>query len=216
MDIQILAQKFYDYSTYIKGYAKPTLRRYRQVINFFCNFAKVTEIEQVTPDNVRALFYYGRTERHWSANSFIGHHKTLCVFFRWCIQEKYMLPPNPTDDIEIPKLEKHLPVRLNKQQAHRILEVSYNYPYHSRFTRCRNHAIFATFLLAGLRKQELLNLKLADVDLQNLSIFVYQGKGSKDRIVPMSYKLAESLKRYLEERKRLHKTCPEFFCQHPV
>jgi site-specific recombinase XerD len=72
--------------------------------------------------------------------------------------------------------------------------------------------MFATFLFAGLRKKELINLKLTDVDLENLSIFINQGKGSKDRIVPMSYTLAQSLKRYLEERKRLNKTCPELFC----
>ncbi|MFA7301860.1 MAG: tyrosine-type recombinase/integrase, partial [Candidatus Shapirobacteria bacterium] len=48
-------------------------------------------------------------------------------------------------------------------------------------------------------------------DIENLSIFVSQGKGSKDRVVPMSYTLAQSLKRYLLERKRLNKTCPEFF-----
>ena len=38
-----------------------------------------------------------------------------------------------------------------------------------------------------------------------------QGKGSKDRIVPMTYTLAQSLKRYVDERKQLNKTCPYFF-----
>jgi site-specific recombinase XerD len=89
--------------------------------------------------------------------------------------------------------------------------VVYNYPYDYKFLRYRNHAIFSTFLFAGLRKKELLKLKYADVDIENLSIFVNQGKGSKDRVVPMSYTLAQSLKRYLEERKKLNKTCPEFF-----
>jgi site-specific recombinase XerD len=49
------------------------------------------------------------------------------------------------------------------------------------------------------------------VDLENLTLFVRQGKGAKDRIVPLSYTLAEILKKYLAERQRLHKTCPEFF-----
>lgn len=49
------------------------------------------------------------------------------------------------------------------------------------------------------------------IDLDNLTLFVRQGKGNKDRIVPISYTLAQSLKRYTEERKRLHKTNPEFF-----
>jgi len=40
---------------------------------------------------------------------------------------------------------------------------------------------------------------------------VRQGKGGKDRIIPISYILAQSLKKYVEERKRLNKTNPEFF-----
>lgn len=210
MDIQILSQKFYDYSAYIKGYSKPTIKRYRQVINYYCEYAKVENTDQITNDNVRALFYYGRTEKQWSPNTFICYHKSLVVFFRWCVKENY-LSTNPAEDIEVPKLYKRLPPKLNRQDALRLLEVAYNYPYKYTFLRYRNHAVFATFILAGMRKKELLNLKLTDVDIDNLSIFINQGKGSKDRVVPICYTLAETLKRYLKERNRLKKTCPEFF-----
>jgi site-specific recombinase XerD len=108
-------------------------------------------------------------------------------------------------------VEKYLPTRLTRQDAMKLLEVVYNYPYEYAYLRYRNHAIFSTFLFAGLRKSELLQLKLTDVDIPNLSIFVNQGKGNKDRILPMTYTLAESLKRYLIERKKLGRTCPEFF-----
>jgi len=118
---------------------------------------------------------------------------------------------NPTDDIEMPKTDKRLPPKLTKQEVMRLLEIVYNYPYPYTFQRNRNHAIFAMFVYAGLRKNELLHLKLMDVDLSNLSIFIRQGKGSKDRVVPMSTSLAGTLRRYLEERNRLNKTCPEFF-----
>lgn len=180
------------------------------MIGFYCRYANVSEISHVSEENIRAFFLYGRTERDWSANTYILFHKSLIVFFRWCVENKYM-ETNPVDVIEVPKLEKRLPPKLTRQEALKILEVVFNYPYDYKFLRHRNHAIFSTFLFAGLRKKELLKLKYGDVDLQNLSIFVNQGKGSKDRIVPMSYTLAESLKRYLEERKRLNKTCPEFF-----
>src|SRR5207249_11222430 len=52
-------------------------------------------------------------------------------------------------------------------------------------------------------------------DLENRSIFVRQGKGSKDRIIPMNETLREILMRYLQERRRLGKTCPEFFASYP-
>lgn len=210
MDIEILSQKFCDYSSSMRGYSKHTIRRYRNVIKKYCQLANISEINQVNDENVRALFYYGRTERNWSVNTFIVYHKTLLVFFRWCITQGYM-QKNPISDVEKPKMEKRLPVKLNKQVSLRLLEVVYNYPYEYRFLRYRNHAIFATLIFTGLRKQELLNLKYTDIDTDNFTIFVKQGKGNKDRIVPMSYTLAQSLKRYKDERKRLNKTNPEFF-----
>lgn len=210
MEIKILNHKFCDYSNFIRGYSKDTIRRYDTGIRNFCKVADVSEIEQVNQDNVRNYFYYGRTVKNWGSNSFITYHKTLIVFFRWCVDQGY-LKINPAEKIELPKPQRKLPPKLTRQEALRILEVVYNYPYKYQYLRSRNHAIFSTFLFAGLRKKELLRLKYTDVDLQNMSIFIYQGKGSKDRVVPICSKLAESLERYLPERKRLNKTCPEFF-----
>lgn len=211
MDIEILLQKFYDYSLFIKGYSKETIKRYRQIISFYRRFAKVSQIKEITEENIRAFLLYGRTERAWRATTFILYHKSLLVFCRWCVAQKYMTS-NPAEDMEMPKLEKRLPPKLTKQEALKLLEIVYNYPYDYKFLRYRNHAMFSTFIFAGLRKKELLKLKLTDVDIENLSIFVNQGKGSKDRIIPMSYTLAQTLKRYLMERNRLNKTCSEFFC----
>jgi len=208
--IEILLENFCDYSLTIKGYSKKTIERYKYAVKCFCKFADVTKIDEVTDENVRAVFYYGRTERKWSVNTFIVYHKTLLVFFRWCMKQGYM-DNNRILDIEIPKKEKRLPPKLTKQDSLRLLELVYNYPYEYKFLRYRNHAIFATFIFAGLRKQELLNLTFTDVDVENLSIFIRQGKGGKDRIIPMSYTLAQSLNRYKDERKRLGKTNPEFF-----
>lgn len=210
MDIEILSQKFCDYSLSIRGYSKDTIRRYKYVIHCLCKFANISEIGQVTDDNIRTLFYFGRTERKWSVNTFIVYHKTLLVFFRWCVKQGY-LEKNPIIDIEKPRLEKRLPPKLTKQTTLHLLEIVLNYPYEYKFLRYRNHAIFSTFIFAGLRKQELLNLKYTDIDLDNLTLFIRQGKGNKDRIIPISYTLAQSLKKYKDERRRLNKTNPEFF-----
>jgi site-specific recombinase XerD len=210
MDITILAGEFYEYSKYIRGFSKATIRRYRYVIEFYVRHMGITKIEDVTTENLRSLFFYGRTERHWQTNTYVVFYKSLKVFLRWC-SSKGLITPGLMDAIEVPKIEKRLPAKLTKQDALRLLEIVYNYPYRHKFLRYRNHAIYATFIFAGLRKQELLNLKLTDVDLENLTIYVRQGKGAKDRILPISYTLAQSLTRYLEERCRLKKTCPEFF-----
>lgn len=210
MDIELLARKFYEYSQYMRGYSKETITRYKRIIEFYCRFAQLKNIEDITNENLRELFINGRIHRNWRPRTFIVYYHSLTVFFKWCVANHY-LATNPIIGIELPKVEKRLPTQLNKQDALKLLEVIYNYPYDSPFLRYRNHAMFSMFVFAGLRKSELLKLKFTDVDVTNLSIFVNQGKGSKDRIVPMSFTLAQTLRRYLEERKRLGKTCPEFF-----
>lgn len=213
-DIKTLTKTFCEYSTFIRGYSSRTILRYKFVINLYCKFSGAIDIKDATNNSVRSFFLNGRIDRAWRPNSFVTYLKSLVVFFRWCEKEGY-LTSNPALDIESPKMEKRLPPKLTKQQAIFILEIAYNYPYKSKFLRYRNHAIFSVFIYAGLRKSELLNLKYADVDIENMSIFVRQGKGAKDRIVPICSSLKDVLEKYLAERFRLGKTCPNFFTSLP-
>ncbi|MCB0699334.1 MAG: tyrosine-type recombinase/integrase [Chitinophagales bacterium] len=213
MDIRILAQEFYDYAHIIRGNTKATINRFRWTINCFVSDTGITDISKVNYETTLAFFYRGRTIRKWSSATYHTYHVSLLVFFRWCVL-KGVLQDNPLERIEKPKLEKRLPKKLSKELALRLLEVVFNYPYKGydkNFIRARNHAIFATFIFAGLRMKELLNLHLTDVDIEHYTLFIRQGKGSKDRVVPISYPLAQSLQRYVVERNMLNKTCPEFF-----
>lgn len=210
MDLEILTHKFYDYSHYIRNYSPATIRRYRQSIRLYQRYAELKNIEDINETNFRAFIFHGRTERKWCSNSLIIFYRTLNVFFQWCVQNDY-LKTNPAKDIELPRREKTLPPRLTRQEAGKLLEVAYNYPYRHTYPRYRNHAIFSMFMFAGLRRSELLALKLTDVDIDNLTIFVRQGKGGKDRIIPMSSTLALSLRNYLNQRSKFGKTCAEFF-----
>jgi len=210
MDIKTAATAFYEHSRLMRGYSKATIKRYKTSIETYTKYTGVYQMGLVTADTVRQLFYYGRVTRGWEASTFLSHHKSLVVFFRWCRQQGY-LAIDPITELEVPKLPKKIPPKLNRQSAMKLLEVAFNYPYYHRFLRYRNHAIFSVFLFAGLRKQELLNLKYTDIDLENLTIFVRNGKGGKDRLIPITPKLAESLRLYLVERTKLNKTNPEFF-----
>jgi len=210
MNIELLLEDFCHYSQYIRGVSPNTVIRYKQKIGAFCRASEIENIEDVTEKVVQDYFLKGRAERHWKTATYRTYYMSLVVFFRWCVKLGY-IETNYVKNIELPKLDKSLPKRLKKEDAYTLLEIVYNYPYTHKYLKYRNHAIFATFLYTGLRKSELINLKLADVDLENLTLFVRQGKGNKDRIVPISYTLAQSLRRYLKKRSKYGKTCPEFF-----
>lgn len=210
MHITYLMERFCEDAFHLHGYSADTIRRYRSNIKLFSAMTGVEEAASLTADKVRAFFFEGRSQRHWSASTFQTYHKTLAVFFRWCVKHGH-LAENPSDGIEKPKLGKRIPPKLTEQDAQRLLELVNNYPWGSTFLRHRNHAIFATLIFAGLRKRELLSLTYHDVDLANLVLYVRHGKGDKDRLVPICRPLAELFYRYLVERQRLRKTCPEFF-----
>jgi len=166
MDMQILAEKFYDYSAFSRGYSKMTVRRYWAAINLYRNRAGIIKIEEICEENIRLSFFHGRTERDWKPTTYATLHVSLSVFFQWCIREG-CLKHNPIEAIEVPKPDKRLPSHLTKQDALKLLDVILNYPYESHFLQYRTHAIFSTFIFAGLRKQELLNLRCVDVDTCN-------------------------------------------------
>ncbi len=199
-----------EYSLLYRGYAKASMDRSNYVVKMLVAFIGVEELEQLTEDKVLEFFNHGRKDRNWGNITVITYKRVLDGFFGWCVR-KELMDSNPASNMEMPRPVKKLPKTLTRQQAMRILEVVYNLPGQSLFERARNHAVFSTFLFAGLRKSELLRLRLTDVDLENYSLFVYQGKGSKDRILPVSTALADSLEHYLKERRQVRKSCPEIF-----
>jgi site-specific recombinase XerD len=210
MELDSLTTQICDYSHHMRGYTLATIRRFRTTLTIFRNATGIRSLAECTEDGVRTFFYRGRMERHWSPNTFGTYQRSLLVFFRWCVKNGH-LGSNPAEGIEVPKAAKALPKRLPKQEADRLLEGILNYPGQSPFERARNHAIFATFLLAGLRRQELLSLHVVDVDLVGRTILVRQGKGNKDRFIPILPRLLPILGHYLDERVRASKTCPELF-----
>jgi site-specific recombinase XerD len=210
MDIQIIAKEFYDYSFHIRGYSSYTIKRYKYVISLYCKLSNIACVQDINQENIKGLFYHGRTVRKWQTATYIVFYKSLSVFFKWCIVEGH-LTINPMEGIEKPKLEKKLPTHLTKQDAFKLLEIIDNYPYNNSFIHLRNIAIFSMFIYAGLRLNELLKLKYTDVDLQNKTLFIYQGKGNKDRVIPINQKFLGSLEKYVLERNKTGKTCPEFF-----
>ena len=210
MDIDLITYQFCDHSKYILGYSNDTIIRYKQVIKSFVESPTIKNCEDITIENVRTFFYNGSRYKHWSPATYTCRHITLNVFFKWCIVQGF-LTFNPIGTIPIPKKEQRVPLRLTQQQASRLLDIVVNYPYRNRFIRNRNHAIFAMFIFAGIRKSELFNLKYMDVDIEAHSLFIRKGKGSKDRIIPMSVTLVKILTDYIRERKRQHIQTPEFF-----
>lgn len=208
--LESLLAHYVQYCDVIRNYSKDTLKNYRNNCGWFLRESGAVYPENLTKHMFEDWFYKGRLERKWSAATFRHYHKYLNTFMKWLIKEGH-LESNPLVDIEKPRMEQRLPKTLTKDEAQKILDASYHLPYAYHFERYRNRALIGVMLLAGLRRKEALSLKLADVSLSERTLFVNQGKGSKDRMVPVNGKLATILEDYLKDRRRLKKQCPYLF-----
>lgn len=79
---------------------------------------------------------------------------------------------------------------------HKVLSVKDVCAAINKLTNLKHKAILSTLFLTGARVSELLNLKLSDIDSNNLTVFIRGGKGRKDRYVPITFELVNLLRKY--------------------
>lgn len=121
----------------------------------------------------------------------------LRSFFRFLKIEDY-IADNPTLLLDSPRMGRHLPEVLSVEEIDRMIECIDM----SAAEGQRNRAIIETLYGCGLRVSELVNLSLSSLFLEEQYVIV-RGKGSKERMVPMSEVSVEEIKRYLEQRSKL-------------
>lgn len=119
----------------------------------------------------------------------------LRAFFKWLARENHILS-NPASELELPRVHRKLPTHI--LSAEDIEAVMVQTSWHGDWG-VRDRAILETLYSTGIRRSELINLKLYDIDIKNGSLLVRQGKGQKDRYVPLGSRAIQWLKRYLEE-----------------
>jgi integrase/recombinase XerD len=94
--------------------------------------------------------------------------------------------------IHRPRREKPIPNVLSKEDVKRLLDSPYN---------LKHRAMLSLIYSCGLRRSELLNMTLRDIDSDRMVVIIRQGKGKKDRIVPLSPKLLELLRDYFRSHR---------------
>jgi len=197
-----LQDRFRRYALYERGITAKAVKAIEASLRMLCEHLQTEELSELNTAAIRGFLYNGREEKLWKAKTFRNHRQHLKSFFGWCIREGLMRK-NPTDQIESPKLEKPLPRCLTREEAKKIL-------YHIRWIKwrheieaLRNEAIISTFIFTGLRLQELIDLEVHDVNLESGEIFVREGKGKKDRTIPINRTLNKILNEYLNKRKQI-------------
>jgi len=174
-----------------RNYSDSTIRHYLHFVEEFArHFGKSPD--KLGFDHLRSYQAYLLKQRKLSPGTVENHVSALRFFFVRTLHR-----PEFREFIPFPRVQRRLPHILSKEEVARLINASQNL-----FQRTLLMVLYGT----GMRRAEVARLKLSHIDSQRMIIHVVQGKGGKDRDLPLSPALLETLRahwRWLKPRTYL-------------
>jgi integrase/recombinase XerD len=169
-----------------RNYAQTTVEAYIHALQDFAQYFHRPP-DQLGPEHIRQYQVYLLRDQKLAANTVKQRVAAVRFFFVRTLKRPYL-----REDIPYPKAPRRLPVVLSQEEVARLIDAASNLSH---------RAMLMTLYSTGLRRAEMVRLKVSDIDSQRMVMHVHQGKGSKDRDVPLSPKLLETLREYWRWRK---------------
>ncbi len=198
----VLAKAFFDWMR-LKNYSDRTIENREVYLNYFTiwceerSLNQPTEVTRPVLERYQRYLYYYR-KKNGQPLSFRSQHARLVpvrAFFKWLTKNNYTLY-NPASELELPKLENRLPKHvLTEREVEQIM----NLPDINDPIGIRDRAMLETLYSTGMRRMELINVKLYDIDADRGTVMIRQGKGKKDRMVPVGDRALAWLNKYIHE-----------------
>jgi integrase/recombinase XerD len=164
-----------------RNYAETTVEYYvRAVEGFAKHFRKPPD--QLNREHLREYQAFLLRERKLEPRTVKLHVSALRFFFVKTLKRSYLL-----DDIPYPKVPRRLPTILTVAEIGRLIDSARN---------LMDRTILMVLYSTGMRNRELRSLQVKDIDSQSMLIHIQNGKGGRDRYVPLSAKLLETLREY--------------------
>jgi len=194
--------RFLDWSA-VRGYTEQTTAARAEHLRRFIRWCAERTLDRPQDVTRPILERYRRYLYHYRKESgeplsFATQQQRLLplrAFFKWLARENLILW-NPASELELPRVHRRLPAHiLSRDDVERVMAQT---SVHGELG-VRDRAMLETLYSTGLRRAELANLKLYDLDLRNGSLFVREGKGKKDRYVPLGQRAIEALRKYLDD-----------------
>ena len=189
-----------DYLGYLsleKGLSENTKESYQFDLEDFYNYFKNIDITSLKEKDIIDYLEYLKDKKKLSSRSIERHLTTIRGFFKYLT--KMEITHDITKSIDNLKLGKFLPETLTLDEVNELMDIKLNSPF-----AYRTKAMLELMYGSGLRVSELVNLSINDIDLYNNTILI-NGKGSKERIVPLGDYAKEYLNLYLQNRSSLLK-----------
>lgn len=181
-----------------RGASPETLRNYTSDLRQLCTFLLSNRLTEhpvdpaaLSADAVRAYLQW--LDRRGEKRTSLAR-KLACIrsFYRY-LTRSGLVSSNPVEDLRTPKQPKHLPRVLTKDDADALMA----FPNESTSGSLRDRALLETLYSTGARVSELVSLNVGDL-LQSEGVVRLQGKGKKERIVPIGDLAIEAIRTYRE------------------
>ncbi len=192
-----------DFLTYLdveKNYSPETIKEYKYDLEMLDRFLTDKPLITYSTMEIRKFLQHLKRDRNYAAPSV---HRKICSarsFFKFLRQQNY-ISENPAEIIESPKIARSLPKTLTVDEVAQLVEAT---------TSDRDRLLVIMLYSSGVRVSELCNLNFSDIDTNQEVIHVVQGKGGKDRKIPLSPHVKEHVLSFTMNSEILDPNNPVF------
>jgi len=164
-----------------RNYSQTTVKAYIRAVKAFAEYFHRPP-DQLGTEQIRSYQVYLLKEKKLGVRT-VGHETAaLRFFFVKTLKRNY-----PVEEVPYPKAPRRLPIILTQEEAVRLIDSASNL-FH--------RAMLMTLYSTGMRRAEMCHLRVEDIDSDRMVIHIRHGKRNRDRDVPLSPKLLETLREY--------------------
>ena len=198
----VLMDQYFE-SRRVNNYSEQTITIKKYYLRYFTDWAAdrgITRPSEVTRPIVeryqRFLYHYRQPNgKPLTFKTQVNLLAALRVWFKWLARGNHVLY-NPAGDLELPRPEYRLPKHiLTVSEAEAVI----NQPNVNERLGIRDRAILETLYSTGMRRAELASLRPHDIDIERGTLVVRQGKGKRDRMIPIGDRALAWVERYVIE-----------------
>ena len=175
----------------VRHYSPKTYKAYSTWVRKFQFFLKSKSIDELTVDDVKAFLTHLAVDQHISASSQNQAFNALLFFFRHALGKEF----GKVDGVVRAKRKPYIPVVLSRDEIDLVIS-KLRYPYD-----------LAVKLLygCGLRLFECMNIRINSINLDVGILTIHDGKGKKDRTVPLPEMIMPDIRRQIEVVRKVHR-----------
>lgn len=169
----------------LMGYSNNTQKIYLHFLRLFSIHFKIENLQNIPKEKIESYIYDLIKTENISSSAQSQFINAIKFYY-----EKVLEKPKTVYNLPRPKRPKILPKVMSKNEVKKILNSCKN---------LKHHCILMLIYSAGLRRSELINLKIADIDSERMVINIIGAKGKKDRISLLSINVLSLLRKYYKE-----------------